>query len=54
MTGRNRNPIELYVGAATLLLSTAAHLLGSPELALIALIIGGISFGIVLDTNPRE
>jgi hypothetical protein len=50
VTGKQRYPIsiELFVGGATVLLSTAAFLLGSPQLAVVALVIGGISFGILL------
>jgi|GEM_PF-2217592 len=44
--------IDIFVGAATVLLSTVAYLLGSPKLAVVALVVGGISFGIVLAAQP--
>jgi hypothetical protein len=40
--------IEIYIGAATVVVSTAAYLLGSPKLAVIALVIGGVSYGLLL------
>lgn len=46
-----RDHIEVMVAGATLFLSTAAYLFASPALAVVALVIGGISFGIVL--GPR-
>lgn len=53
---RNQPPnrrLEIIIGGATLSLSTAAYILGSPTLALLALVIGGISFGLVIGT-PKE
>jgi hypothetical protein len=56
VTGDNRNShlsIELYIGAATIVLSTAAYLFGSPKLAVLALVAGGISFGLALGAGLR-
>jgi hypothetical protein len=56
VTGDNRNSnlsIEIYIGAATIVLSTAAWLCGSSKLAVVALVIGGVSFGLVLSGRVR-
>jgi len=56
VTGDNRNShlsIEIYIGAATSILSTAAYLFGSPQLAVVALVVGGISFGLALGARLR-
>jgi len=46
--GREPTPLELLIAGATLLLSTLGFLLGSTTLGVLGLVIGGISFGIVL------
>jgi hypothetical protein len=46
--GREPTALELAIGGAPLLLSTLSFLLGSTTLGVLALVIGGISFGIVL------
>jgi hypothetical protein len=53
VSGNKANPvsIEILVGGATVLLSTASYLMGSPALAVIALVIGGISFGLIIGTH---
>jgi multisubunit Na+/H+ antiporter MnhB subunit len=43
--------LELGIGGATVLLSTAAHLLGSPDLGVVSLVIGGISFGMCVKSR---
>ncbi|MDQ3725876.1 MAG: hypothetical protein M3335_08340 [Actinomycetota bacterium] len=50
MSANDKNPksTELYTGGAPLLLSLTSYLLGSTELAVIALVASGISFGISL------
>ena len=55
MVGKHRKQfsIEILVGAATVLLSTAAYLLGSTKLAVVALVVGGISFGLILSGQRR-
>jgi Flp pilus assembly protein TadB len=49
---RNPTPLEILIAGATVLLSTISYLLGSPQLSVVALVIGGISFGIILGTRP--
>jgi len=46
--GREPTSLELAIGGATILLSTLSFLLGSATLGVLALVVGGISFGIVL------
>jgi hypothetical protein len=43
--------LELLVGGATVLLSTLSFLLGSTTLAVLALVVGSISFGIILEAR---
>ncbi len=43
--------LELVIAGTTLLLSTLSFLLGSATLAVLALVVGGISFGLVLGTR---
>lgn len=52
MSGK-ANPVslEILVGGATLLLSTTSYLMGSPALAVVALVIGGISFGLIVGAH---
>ena len=40
--------LDLLIGGATVLLSTLGYLFGSSTLAVLALVVGGISFGLVL------
>jgi hypothetical protein len=40
--------IELAVGAATLVFATVGYLVASPALVVLALVAGGVSYGIVL------
>lgn len=40
--------LDISIGGATVLLSTLSFLLGSPTLAVLALVVGSISFGITL------
>lgn len=44
-------PLDIFIGGATVLLSTLSYLLGSPTLAVLALVVGSISFGIILGTR---
>jgi hypothetical protein len=46
--GREPTSLEISIGGITLLLSTLSFLLGSGTLGVLALVIGGISFGIAL------
>jgi hypothetical protein len=51
---RSHVSIEVYIGAATLILSTAGILLGSPKLAIVALAVGGVSVGLALGSRRRD
>jgi hypothetical protein len=53
VTGKHRTPhsIENYLGAATVILSTAACLLGSPQLAVVAVVIGAVAYGVLIGTQ---
>lgn len=43
--------LDISIGAATVILSTLGFLLGSPTLAVLALVVGSISFGLTLGTR---
>lgn len=45
---RSDRLIELVIGTATLLLTTLAYLLASPALGALALVSGGVSYGILI------
>ena len=45
---RDLGDLEIFICGATVLLSTLSYLFGSPKLAVISLVVGGISFGIIL------
>ena len=49
--GREPTPLEVAIAGTTLLLSTLSFLLGSTTLGVLGLVIGGISFGIVLGAS---
>jgi len=51
---RAKNQIELVIAAVTLILSTAGFLLGAFALAVIGLIGGGISLGLLLGEQDRR
>jgi hypothetical protein len=46
--------LELVVGGTTVLLSTLSYLLGSTTLSLLALVIGSISFGMLVGARKRD
>lgn len=45
---RSDRLIELVIGTATLLFTTLAYLLASPVLGTLALVSGGVSYGILI------
>jgi hypothetical protein len=47
------NHVEIVIAALTLILSTVGFLLGSFPLAVIGLVAGGISFGLLLGATKR-
>lgn len=52
---RSDRLIELVIGTATLLLTTLAYLLASPALGALALVSGGVSYGILISRrHDRE
>jgi len=40
--------LDVFIGGTTVLLSTLSYLLGSTTLTVLSLVVGSISFGIVL------
>jgi hypothetical protein len=46
--------LDVFVGGATVLLSTLSYLLGSPTLAVLSLVVGSVSFGIILGARGRD
>lgn len=47
-SARSDRLVELVIGTAALLFSTLAYLIASPSLAALALVSGGVSYGILI------
>jgi len=45
--------LELAIGSATLVGSTTAYLLNSAALAVVALVLGGVAYGIAIARQPE-
>ena len=46
--------LEIVIGLVTLVLSTIAVLLNAYVIAVVALVVGGVSFGILIGRYPPE
>lgn len=56
MNGRQRIPrsIEIYVGAAAVVLATAAYVCDCVQMGVVGGVFGAVAYGIVIGTLPGE